>query len=137
MQIRKAFAPEDITQAALIDEAHVGSNCRADHIASAAKAGGLRVAALHGEIKGFCCVGHGYFFEKPFVSLLIISPDARRLGLGEGLLSHSTSAHSEVWTSTNKSNSAMRSLLAKAGWQYCGELRGLDDGDPELFFKTA
>ena len=137
MEIRKTVASDDIAQAALIDEAVTGTNDRARHIASVAEVGGLSVATLHGEVKGFCCLNHGYFFEKPFISLLIVSPDARRLGLGERLLAHSSSTHPEVWTSTNQSNAAMRSLLAKAGWTYCGELSGLDEGDPELFFKTA
>ncbi len=137
MEIRKADASDDIAQAVLIDESLFGSSGRAYHIASVAEAGGLSVAALHGEVKGFCCLDHSYFFEKPFISLLIISPDARRLGLGKGLLLHSCSAYSEVWTSTNQSNSAMRSLLTKAGWEYCGELCGLDEGDPELFFKAV
>ncbi len=137
MEIRKAVDSHDIAQAALIDKALLGSNVRTDYITSVAEAGGLCVAALDVEIKGFCCLDHGYFFKKPFVSLLIISPDARRLGLGGGLLAHSSSAYSEVWTSTNTSNSAMRSLLAKAQWQFCGEVCGLDKGDPELFFKTS
>ena len=137
MEIRNAVASHEIAQATLIDEAISGANGRAAYIASVARTGGLSVATLSGEIKGFCCLDHKYFFEKPFVSLLVISPDARRMGLGEGLLAHSSSLYPEVWTSTNKSNSAMRRLLAKAGWQFCGELGGLDEGDPELFFKTA
>lgn len=137
MEIWKAVAPADIARATLIDEALVGSRRRARRVASVAEAGGLSVVALQGEIEGFCCLDHDFFFEKPFASLLVISPGARRSGLGEALLAHAAGAQREVWTSTNRSNHAMRRLLEKARWTYCGALCGLDEDDPELFFKTA
>jgi len=137
LEIRKARAPDEIARAIAIDTALLGSNRRAEYIASVAENGGLSVAGLRGEVQGFCCLDHGYFFGKPFISLLIVSPDARRRGLGSGLLSQSTSAYPEVWTSTNRSNAAMRKLLDKAGWRYCGEVSGLDQGDPERFYRTA
>jgi len=136
LDIRKAITPDEIARAVTIDEA-LGLNDRADYITSVAESGGLSVAALGGDVQAFCCLDHGYFFGKPFISLLIVSPDARRRGLGAGLLSHASSAYPEVWTSTNQSNAAMRKLLDKAGWRYCGELSGLDEGDPERFYRTA
>jgi hypothetical protein len=39
-----------------------------------------------------------------------------------------------VFTSTNRSNTPMRTLLDRDGWSFSGELSGLDDGDPELVF---
>ena len=137
LEIRKAVTPDEIACAVTIEEPLFGSSGRADYITSVAENGGLSVAALRGEVQAFCCLDHGYFFGKPFISLLIVSPGARRLGLGAGLLSHNASAYPEVWTSTNQSNSAMRKLLDKAGWRYCGELSGLDEGDPERFYRTA
>ncbi len=137
MEIRKATSPNDIARAVAIDGALLASSERADYIASVAENGGLSVAARDGEVQAFCCLDHGYFFEKPFVSLLIVSPAARRLGLGTGLLSHHARAHPELWTSTNRSNNPMRKLLDRAGWRYCGELSGLDEGDPERFYRTA
>ena len=137
LEIKKAITPDEVARAVAIDEALPGSNNRAGYITSVAENGGLSVAALRGEVQAFCCLDNRYFFGKPFISLLIVSPAARRLGLGAGLLSHSSSGHPEVWTSTNQSNAAMRKLLDKAGWRYCGELSGLDEGDPELFYRTA
>ncbi|MEO0383329.1 MAG: hypothetical protein AAF234_07240 [Pseudomonadota bacterium] len=137
METRKTFAPNEIASAVAIDEAHMGSKERADYITSVAESGGLSVAVLQNGIQAFCCLDHNYFFEKPFISLLIVTADSRRLGLGAGLLLHNSRMFPEVWTSTNRSNSAMHKLLTKAGWRYCGELSGLDDGDPEQFFKTA
>ena len=137
MEIRKATTPDEIARAVAIDEAVHGSNDRADYITAVAEKGGLSVATLRGGVQAFCCIDHGYFFGKPFISLLIVSRDARRLGLGVGLLSHNASPYPEVWTSTNQSNLAMRKLLDKAGWRYCGEVSGLDEGDPERFYRTA
>ncbi|GAB5467969.1 MAG: hypothetical protein Kilf2KO_09990 [Rhodospirillales bacterium] len=137
MEIRNALAPNEISSAVAIDEAHIGSKQRADYIASVAQRGGLSVAVLWNRVQAFCCLDHNYFFERPFISLLIVAPDARRRGLGAGLLSHSSRTLPEVWTSTNRSNVPMRTLLEKSGWRYCGELGGLDEGDPERFFKTA
>lgn len=137
LKIRKASTAHEIASAVAIDEAHTGSKGRADYIASVAESGGLSVAVLGNAVQAFCCLDHNYFFEKPFISLLIVSADARRRGLGAGLLAHSSRPLPEVWTSTNRSNAAMRALLEKQGWHYCGELNGLDDGDPEQFFRTA
>ena len=36
--------------------------------------------------------------------------------------------------STNRSNIPMRDLLVKEGWQFSGELVGLDPDDPEMIF---
>jgi hypothetical protein len=137
LDIRRAITPDEIACAITIDKSVLGSNARADYITSVAENGGLSVAALRGEVQAFCCLDKGYFFWKPFISLLIVSLDARRLGLGAGLLSYNSSVYPEIWTSTNQSNSAMRKLLDKAGWRYCGELSGLDEGDPERFYRTA
>ena len=137
MEIRKAVTMDDVARAVAIDQALPGSNDRTGYITSVAEKGGLNVTGLRGEIQAFCCLDHAYFFEKPFISLLIVSPDARRLGLGARLLSHSSSAYPQVWTSTNRSNTPMRKLLDKAGWRYCGEISGLDEGDPERFYRTA
>ena len=114
----------------------IGSQDRSGRISSAAARGGLSVAVQQNEIRAFCCLDHHYFFEKPFISLLIVEQGARRRGLGGSLLSFNSRGRREVWTSTNRSNAAMRALLETAGWRYCGELDGLDAGDPEQFFKT-
>lgn len=137
LQIRNATRPDEIARAVAIDKAVLGSSERAGYITSVAASGGLSVAVLGEEIQSFSCLDHDYFFGKPFVSLLIVSPDARRHGLGAALLSHNAGAYREVWTSTNQSNEPMRKLLDKAGWRYCGVLDGLDEGDPERFYRTG
>ena len=133
---RRATEQAEIDRAMAIDEMAIGSAERSGYISSVAARGGLSVATHQHEIRAFCCLDHQYFFEKPFISLLIVEPGARRRGLGSSLLSFNSQGWREVWTSTNRSNAAMRALLEKSGWRYCGELDGLDAGDPEQFFKT-
>ena len=137
MEIKTTSGQREIAAAIAIDEAAIGSRDRADYIRSVAERGGLSVAIVQDEVQAFCCLDHTYFFEKPFISLLIVNPDMRRRGLGASLLTHNGRQFPEVWTSTNRSNTAMRALLDQTGWRYCGELDGLDEGDPELFFKNS
>ena len=133
---RRARGATDLDRAIAIDESVIGSKSRSDYIASVAARGGLSVAVRQGEIQAFCCLDPHYFFEKAFISLLIVDPGARRCGLGASLLAFNSQGREEVWTSTNRSNAAMRALLQRSGWRFCGALDGLDPGDPELFFKT-
>lgn len=127
----------DIGQAIDITERVTGSNARSQYIVAVAASGGLAVARQQGEVRAFCCLDHRYFFERPFVSLLIVDMHFRRCGLGSRLLSFSGDGLHDVWTSTNRSNAPMRSVLAKTGWQFCGEVVGLAPGDPELFFTKS
>jgi len=91
---------------------------------------------LRADVRAFCFLDLGYFFGKPFVPLLVVSPDAGRRGLGTGLPALAPGTYPEVRTSTNPSNSAMRGLLDTMGWRCCDRLSGLDDGDDELFCRT-
>lgn len=100
-----------------------------------AQCGGLGLAFDQGQVVGFCCLDDRYFFDKTFISLLVIDGGSRRCGFGQGLLEAAALEKPEIWTSTNRSNMAMRGLLTKMGWQFCGEIEGLDAGDPEMFFK--
>lgn len=136
MDIRIATSPDEVADAIAIDARLPGSPDRADYISKVAGVGGLSVASLGDEVQAFCCVDHQYFFEKPFVSLLVVSEEARRLGLGSGLLASCAVAHPELWTSTNRSNAEMHTLLKSAKWLYCGDVSGLDPGDPECFYRT-
>ena len=63
----------------------------------------------------------------------------RRAGTGRALLKAalSTAGTDQVFTSTNVSNRAMRSLLEDEAWSFSGQLTGLDEGDPELVFYAT
>jgi GNAT superfamily N-acetyltransferase len=69
--------------------------------------------------------------------MLFVAEGARRQGLGEHLLAGLEDRGlglGEVWTSTNRSNRAMRMLLKKRGFRQSGRVTGLDEGDPEIFY---
>jgi GNAT superfamily N-acetyltransferase len=76
------------------------------------------------------------FFARPFVDVLVVAPAFRRRGVGLALMAACQGDHDDdrLFTSTNRSNRAMRALLAKAGFQPSGRIDNLDPGDPELVF---
>ena len=76
------------------------------------------------------------FFDQGWIELIIIDEEYRGKGIGSivfGLVCEQCKAD-KVFTSTNNSNTQMQKALAKAGFSFAGNLNGLDDGDPELFY---
>lgn len=137
MRFRIGMNEDDVSAAAQIDASVTGTHARTSYLRVISERGGLRLALDQNQIVGFCCIDDQYFFEKAFISLLIVDQSSRRRGIGQGLLEATASEKSEIWTSTNCSNAEMRGLLAKSGWKFCGEIEGLDDRDPEMFFKKS
>ncbi len=76
------------------------------------------------------------FYEQGFVSMLFIHPDYRRQGAGVRLMQQveSVCQTTKLFTSTNLSNLAMQSLLAKLGYTLSGVIHHLDEDDPELVY---
>jgi GNAT superfamily N-acetyltransferase len=77
------------------------------------------------------------FFRRPFIEMLQVAEAERRKGYGNRLLAELETKglrHGEIWTSTNRSNKAMRSLLRKRGFVLTGRVSRLDRGDVELFY---
>ncbi|MFB7672639.1 GNAT family N-acetyltransferase [Kitasatospora purpeofusca] len=77
------------------------------------------------------------FFEQGFVTMLMVASGARRRGVGSLLLGAAGAACTapKLFTSTNVSNLPMQRLLQREEWHAVGLLHGLDEGDPELFFR--
>jgi ribosomal protein S18 acetylase RimI-like enzyme len=99
--------------------------------------GGTRVAVQCGSIVGFS-VTERTFFGNDFIEMLQVSKDTRRRGVASMLLDAVSAEHGteKVFTSTNLSNSPMQALLTRLGWESVGIVYGLDEGDPELFYKA-
>ena len=91
------------------------------------------------EQNGVVC-GYGIltmnFFGRSFVELLYVAETARRKGAGDAILATIERARHEdrLFTSTNESNTPMRALLDRRGYQPSGTITNLDPGDAELVF---
>jgi len=90
------------------------------------------------DLDGYAVLLPRHFFGRDFLELLMVSSFARRSGVATRMLRAllSMEGTGQVFSSTNRSNTPMRNLLAKEGWQFSGELVGLDSDDPEMFFYT-
>jgi ribosomal protein S18 acetylase RimI-like enzyme len=79
------------------------------------------------------------FFYQTMLELLIVSPAEQRRGIGRQTLRHLLKSFEGpiLWTSTNTSNTPMRSLLAELNFEFCGSITGLDEGDPEMIYRIA
>jgi len=76
------------------------------------------------------------FFDQGWIELIIIEEKYRAKGIGMRSLNLicDKCKTNKVFTSTNTSNMPMQRALAKAGFKFAGEVDGLDEGDPELFY---
>ena len=76
------------------------------------------------------------FFDQGWIELIIIDEEYRGQGIGGKVfdLICEQCKTNKVFTSTNSSNTRMQRALAKADFSFAGEINGLDDGDPELFY---
>lgn len=76
------------------------------------------------------------FFDQGWIELIIIDEEYRGKGIGPKAMELicKESKTNKVFTSTNKSNVQMQKALAKAGFSFAGEIIGLDEGDPEMFY---
>lgn len=85
-------------------------------------------------------VGYGIlsktFFHRDFIEIVYVAEDARRTGAGAALLSaiERSVKGDKLFTSTNESNVAMRTLLFTRGYRESGRIENLDPNDPELVF---
>ncbi|SEJ82775.1 Acetyltransferase (GNAT) domain-containing protein [Cyclobacterium xiamenense] len=76
------------------------------------------------------------FFDQGWIELIVIDEKYRGKGIGGktfNLICEQCKSD-KVFTSTNSSNTQMQRALEKAEFSFAGELKGLDEGDPELFY---
>jgi len=78
----------------------------------------------------------GEFFGFDFLELLFVAESARRRRVGSTLVEAMEEAcrTGRLFVSTNRSNAAMRALLARRGYAASGVIYNLDPGDPEVVY---
>ena len=130
----RAAQPGDLELLHSIDPlAAPGSDRHAD-IGHWMKQGACHVALRNGAIAGYLAITE--FLHQPFIELVVVAEPHRRRGVASALIHHALglTPGAKVWTSTNRSNTPMRALLSKLGFDFSGRVDNLDPGDPELFF---
>ena len=134
--IRKAVL-EDVSALSDCDRAF-GSGTRKGFVERAIRRGGGYILDQGGTVIAVAVLEYT-FFEHGFVSLLYVSPAARRTGAGEMMLQHLVSIcrTPKLFSSTNQSNHPMQALFAKAGFLTSGMIHNLDPGDPEIVYFKA
>jgi hypothetical protein len=94
------------------------------------------VTSAQADFDGYAVLLPRHFFGRDFLELLMVASFARRSGVATKILRAllNMDGTDQVFSSTNRSNTPMRDLLAKEGWQFSGELVGLDPDDPEMIY---
>jgi GNAT superfamily N-acetyltransferase len=133
---RQATSDDEYEILTVDRRAAAGDRDRQEVLRDAIRTGACIVCERDGQLLGLLVLKPRHFFGRDFIDVLFVSPSSRRQGVGRALLRAAVSAATtpRVFTSTNKSNAAMQALLASEGWSPSGELDGLDEGDPELFY---
>jgi len=137
--IRRATIDDFEDLAAVDQRAVAGDAERIAAIRSRVSEGRCWVHSGQGRLDGYAVLLPQHFFGRDFVDLIMVASSARRSGIATGLLRAllDMEGTEQVFTSTNRSNTPMRELLRKEGWQLSGELDGLDADDGEMVFFTV
>ncbi len=137
--IRQAVE-RDVASISAIDLTAQAEDGRRRFIERAVAEGNCFVVALaDGETVAAYGVLEYSFYGYGFISMLYVEASQRRRNYGTALMNHlETICRTEkLFTSTNLSNLAMQSLLAKAGYKLSGVIHNLDEDDPELVYCKA
>lgn len=128
--------PADFDGIVALDSNYPHGSPRAEAVREWVEAGFAYVAVEGTQSVGYAVLSR-HFFDRAFVELLMVGAQFRRRGIATAMMRHlaGISPTDLLWTSTNESNAPMRALLAAEGFIASGAVEGLDDGDPELFFR--
>ncbi|MGQ0613946.1 MAG: GNAT family N-acetyltransferase [Planctomycetaceae bacterium] len=134
MKIRSALL-SDFYGIAAVDPSVRGDPLRETLLQNHVQGGRCWVAEELDDVIGFFVLEYS-FYGNGFLSLLVVRQDSRRRGVGRTLLKHAMSicTTEKLFTSTNESNTPMRSLLRKERFEDSGVIHNLDESDPELVF---
>jgi GNAT superfamily N-acetyltransferase len=127
----------DVAALCSIDLVARCENERREFIRHSVASGACFVAVAGDEVIGYGVLNYT-FYHNGCIDMLYVHSDHRCRGAAAALLRHleSQCETSKLFTSTNLSNFAMQSLLAKLGYVLSGIIHNLDEGDPEIvYFK--
>ena len=136
ISIRLAYE-SDVEALCLLDLVARSEIQRRELIRRSVVAGACFVAVAEDEVIGYGVLNYT-FYDNGCLEMLYVHSDHRRTGAAESLLRHleSRCETSKLFISTNLSNLAMQSLLAKLEYVLSGMIHNLDEGDPEIvYFK--
>ena len=137
-KIRRAESDDIVAIQNLDGQALNSAFNREEQIRAAVLEYRCHVMATGSSIQGFAIHKPQAFRGMDFMDLLVVDPSFRRKGIATLLLVHfvENSNTPQSWTSTNRSNGPMISLLRKRNWCESDHIEELDPGDPDLFFFT-
>lgn len=127
--------PSDLEAILDLDEVTARDPQRASDVRDWVEGGSTIVAAEGERLLGYAVLDH-LFFGRSFIRMVYVAALSRRRGVGRTLVqaAEAQATTPRIFTSTNASNAAMQALLGSLGYTRCGEVHGLDDGDPEVFY---
>jgi GNAT superfamily N-acetyltransferase len=112
-------------------------NQRRELIRRSVASGACFVAVAEDEVIGYGVLNYTFYYNG-CIEMLFVHSNHRRRGAATALLRHleSLCETPKLFVSTNLSNLAMQSLLAKLEYVLSGMIHNLDEGDPEIvYFK--
>ncbi|MCP4386171.1 MAG: GNAT family N-acetyltransferase [Hyphomicrobiales bacterium] len=133
--ITRVAARDDATAVLALDPVAATNDKRRGRLLREIDSGRCLVAERNRAVVGYAVLGHD-FFDQGFVHLLHVGPVHRRKGVAVALFSEMEKrcAAAKIFSSTNRSNVPMRSLMTRLGYRQVGFVDGLDEGDPEVFY---
>lgn len=90
-----------------------------------------------GTVLGFITYSSNLFYNRPFISFLLVREGHRRRGIAAALVGRVLDIYDglAVWTSTEEGNEPAIRLFHKLGFDRKGRIEGLDhEQSVELFF---
>jgi ribosomal protein S18 acetylase RimI-like enzyme len=99
--------------------------------------GELLVSVEDDVVLGFVTYSSNLFYNRPFISFLVVREGHRRRGIAAALVARVIEIYDglDVWISTEEGNEAAVQLFHKMGFDLKGRIDALDhDRSVELFF---
>ncbi|CAI0713741.1 Acetyltransferase (GNAT) family [Serratia entomophila] len=134
MRVRAA-TEADIAALTAIDSVASDDALRRAQIQAWCASGACYLVESEGQVMAYGVL-NDHFFGCGFIEMLMVAEGCRRQGIGAGLVAELAllCPQAKLFTSTNRSNLAMRKLLLDAGFIESGYIENLDENDPELVF---